>query len=295
MSARILIVDDHAVVRAGLAMLVNAEDDLGGGRRGRRRAREAIFEARDHEARRRPDGRGDARPERDRGRPAAPARAPRREGARPLDAGRPALRARGVRGRRERLRAQGGRRHRARRGDPRGRGRRPLRASELGARLVSAETDGAAPRGGGSALRPRARGLAPARARPHEPGDREAALHLGAHGGDAPGAHHAEAAVSSRAELRSLRIDEGLSNLPEYENGPPGGACASSDGGFRPGVYSGCGLGRGLALPQDSEDRLRIAKRAADREDREPEPTLSSRRSRPPLRRGRSGRPCSWR
>ena len=49
------------------------------------------------------------------------------EGARALDARRPALRARGLRGRRERLRAQGGGRRRARRGDPRGRGGRQLR------------------------------------------------------------------------------------------------------------------------------------------------------------------------
>jgi two-component system, NarL family, response regulator NreC len=45
MSVRILIVDDHAVVRAGLAMLVNAEDDLEAvGEAGS--ARDAIFEAR---------------------------------------------------------------------------------------------------------------------------------------------------------------------------------------------------------------------------------------------------------
>src|SRR5919197_5345881 len=45
MSARVLIVDDHAVVRSGLAMLVNAEDDLDVvGEAGS--AREAIFEAR---------------------------------------------------------------------------------------------------------------------------------------------------------------------------------------------------------------------------------------------------------
>ena len=45
MSVRILIVDDHAVVRSGLAMLVNAEDDLDVvGEAGS--ARNAIFEAR---------------------------------------------------------------------------------------------------------------------------------------------------------------------------------------------------------------------------------------------------------
>jgi two-component system, NarL family, response regulator NreC len=45
MSIRVLIVDDHAVVRAGLAMLVNAEDDLEAvGEAGS--ARDAIFEAR---------------------------------------------------------------------------------------------------------------------------------------------------------------------------------------------------------------------------------------------------------
>ena len=45
MSIRVLIVDDHAVVRAGLAMLVNAEEDLEAvGEAGS--ARDAIFEAR---------------------------------------------------------------------------------------------------------------------------------------------------------------------------------------------------------------------------------------------------------
>ena len=45
MSVRVLIVDDDAVVRAGLAMLVNAEDDLEAVGEARS-AREAIFEAR---------------------------------------------------------------------------------------------------------------------------------------------------------------------------------------------------------------------------------------------------------
>jgi two-component system response regulator NreC len=45
MNTRVLIVDDHAVVRSGLAMLVNAEEDLETvGEAGT--AREAIFEAR---------------------------------------------------------------------------------------------------------------------------------------------------------------------------------------------------------------------------------------------------------
>ena len=45
MAVRVLVVDDHAVVRAGLAMLVDAEDDLQTvGEAGS--AREAIFEAR---------------------------------------------------------------------------------------------------------------------------------------------------------------------------------------------------------------------------------------------------------
>jgi two-component system, NarL family, response regulator NreC len=45
MSVRVLIVDDHAVVRAGLKMLVDAEDDLEAvGEAGT--AREAVFEAR---------------------------------------------------------------------------------------------------------------------------------------------------------------------------------------------------------------------------------------------------------
>ena len=45
MAVRVLVVDDHAVVRSGLALLVNAEDDLETvGEAGS--AREAIFEAR---------------------------------------------------------------------------------------------------------------------------------------------------------------------------------------------------------------------------------------------------------
>ena len=37
MSVRIMIADDQALVRAGFKMILDAEDDLDGGRRGRRR------------------------------------------------------------------------------------------------------------------------------------------------------------------------------------------------------------------------------------------------------------------
>ena len=67
------------------------------------------------QARRRADGRRHAREGRHRGHAGAAAGGARGEGPRALDAGRPALRPRGVRGRRERVRAEGGRRHRGRR------------------------------------------------------------------------------------------------------------------------------------------------------------------------------------
>jgi DNA-binding NarL/FixJ family response regulator len=79
---------------------------------------------------------------------------------------------------------------------------------ELGARLVA--DGGAPPRRRGSALGARARGAAPAGARAHQPGDRQAALHLGAHGRDAPGAHHAEASPDEPRRARPLRARPGI-------------------------------------------------------------------------------------
>ena len=87
---------------------------------------------------------------------------------------------------------------------------------ELGARLVAAERR-RAPRRGGSAHRPRARGAAPARARPHEPGDREAALHLGAHGRDAPRAHHAEAPARRPAPSSSATRSRTACSTPSLD------------------------------------------------------------------------------
>ena len=97
------------------------------------------------------------------------------------------------------LPAEGGRRHRARPGDPRGRGGPPLRAS---AARRPARRGGDRQRQAGrrrSALRARARRASPPCSRPHESGDREAALHLDPHGGDPPGADHAEARAEDAA------------------------------------------------------------------------------------------------
>ena len=69
---------------------------------------------------------------------------------------------------------------------------------------------GGRPRRRRPALRPGAGGAAAARARAHEPGDRQDALHLGAHGRDAPGAHHAEARPTTRAELVRYALANGL-------------------------------------------------------------------------------------
>src|SRR5207247_5576033 len=77
-------------------------------------------------------------------------------------------------------------------------------------------------RGGGPALGARARGPAAARARAHEPGDREAALHLGPHGRDAPGAHHAEAPPDEPGRARPLRARTGPVGGIETTR-PPGG------------------------------------------------------------------------
>jgi len=205
MSARILIVDDHAVVRAGLAMLVNAEDDLEVvGEAGS--AREAIFEARSTKPDvvlmdvMMPDQSGiEVVPQLLRELPEAKVLVlsmqddPRyvREAFEAGASGYVLKEAADT----ELVAA--------------------IKEVAAGGRYVHPELgaparvcrDGRAPaRGGGPALRPRARGLAPARARPHEPGDREGALHLGAHGRDAPRAHHAEAAALEPRGTRSLRV-----------------------------------------------------------------------------------------
>ena len=104
MTIRVLIVDDHAVVRAGLRRILDAESDIETVGEAAT-AERAIFEAIENK----PDVvlLDVMMPEhdRDRGLARAAAGRPGREGPHALDAGRPALRARGLRRRCKRLRA----------------------------------------------------------------------------------------------------------------------------------------------------------------------------------------------
>ena len=81
---------------------------------------------------------------------------------------------------------------------------RALREPRAGRAPACRGDGGREARRGGPALGPRARGAETARARAHEPGDRRAALHLGAHRRDAPRAHHAEAAPPEPRRARPL-------------------------------------------------------------------------------------------
>src|SRR5262249_32967233 len=110
-------------------------------------------------------------------------------------------RARRAHRRRCRIRAQARRRRRARERDPPRRRRRglrrpgPRREARRARRLSRAR----------AAVGARARRPASARARLHEPGDRQAAVHLGAHGRHTPGSHHAEAGAGVPRRARALR------------------------------------------------------------------------------------------
>ena len=78
----------------------------------------------------------------------------------------------------------------------------------LGARLIAADADERR-RAEDDPLSEREREVLPAAgARAHEPGDREAPLHLGAHGRDAPRAHHAEAPAHEPCGAGALRPRE---------------------------------------------------------------------------------------
>ena len=86
---RVLVVDDHAVVRSGLRRLLDAEADIETVGEAANADR-AVFEATRKQARRRADGSGHAREGRHRGHARGAAGRARGERPRPLDAGRPA-------------------------------------------------------------------------------------------------------------------------------------------------------------------------------------------------------------
>jgi hypothetical protein len=68
----------------------------------------------------------------------------------------------------------------------------------------------------------------PARPQPHEPGDREDALHLGSHRRDAPGAHHAETPPLEPCGARPLRAQRGAARGSSASARSPAQAAISS-------------------------------------------------------------------
>ena len=76
---------------------------------------------------------------------------------------------------------------------------------ELGARMVQTDMEERERQASESSVRPRARGAAAARPGPYQPGDRGQAVYLGAHRRDAPRAHHAEARIQDALRAGALR------------------------------------------------------------------------------------------
>ena len=207
---RVLIVDDHAVVRWG-----SAGSSTRSRHRDRRRGAErppGRLRGLGREAGRRVDGSGDAREERNRRHAGRASSCPRGKSARPLDAGRPSLCARRVRGGCERVRAEGGCRHRGRGGDPGGCLRGALRAPALGAKLIAAEAEERR-RAAEDPLSEREREVLRLLALGHTNQEiAKAALHLRPDRGDASGPHHAEASSSRVADLVRHALSEGCSS-----------------------------------------------------------------------------------
>ena len=204
---RVLIVDDHAVVRAGLRRLLDAEEDIETVGEAPNADR-AVFEALDAH----PDVvlMDLVMPEKGASR-ACPlfSRRCRRPGCSfspcrtiPAASAQPSRRARA---------GTSSRKPPTPRSSPRS--ARSRQASGTSIRRSARSSWQRSPRIAGAPSRircPSASGDPPApRIRPHEPGDREAAVHLRSHGGDAPSAHHAEARPLEPCRARPLRARRG--------------------------------------------------------------------------------------
>ena len=211
MSTRVLIVDDHAVVRAGLTLLIDAADDLEAvGEAGS--ARDALFEARTVK----PDVVSlDVMMPEQGGIEIVPQLLHEHAEAKVLILSmqddpryvREAFEA-GASG--YVLKEAADTELVAAIREVAGGGATSTRSSVRG---LSGRDSRAPARRGRSTLRPGARGPAAARAWPHEPGDRKGAVHLGTYCRDAPGAHHAEAAALEPRRARALRARGGPARI----------------------------------------------------------------------------------
>ena len=202
----VVIADDHAVVRKGLRLLIDAEPGL--------RVLAEAGPCRTRSGWRAPTGRACScststcrrlEPRRDPGHPRAGAHDRDR---RAHDAERPRLRAQGDADRCGRLHPQGGRGRRAAGGDPADRGRRHLPESEP--RRAAGRRPHGALRPAGRPLRARARRPQADRARSHQLGDRRAALPQRPHRRDPPQHIQQKTRRTARSELVRYAIEHGL-------------------------------------------------------------------------------------
>ena len=206
---RVLIVDDHAVVRAGLRRLLDAEEDIETVGEAPNADR-AVFEAL--------DGHPDVvlmdlvMPEKGgiEGMPAVLQAVPETRVLVLSMQDDPALRPRSLRGGRERVRRQGGRRHRGRRRDPRGRGGRAVRPSGARREARGGGVRGSPARRAGSAVRARARVLR-LLAFGHTNQEIAKQLYISVRTAETHRAHiMRKLGLSSRAELVRYALAEGL-------------------------------------------------------------------------------------
>ena len=255
-SIRVLICDDHALLRSGLRLLLEAEADIAvvGEAANAEEAIERVARAR---ARRRAARHRHARAQRRRcaARPAR--RGAADEGADALDAGRPDLR--------PHRRSRPARPATSSRRPPTPSSSRPCaRSPPDGASSIRRSARGSpqpsrgASAGTRAALGARARSAAAARARPHEPGDREAAVDLRAHRRDPSRAPRAQARAQDQGRDRALRARDGAArSAPQQRRDRPAAtARAPTDPRAR---MTRCAVD---AVLQGSEDAAALAGRA---------------------------------